>query len=111
VRGKLASYARLLEIFARDHADDMATLRKLFASGETTNAQRLVHTLKGATATLGATALSQGALDIELALRKPASPEEVEARIASVEALLTALLADIQRMTDARMAVEKLAGQ
>jgi two-component system sensor histidine kinase/response regulator len=111
VRGKLASYARLLEIFARDHADDMATLRKLFASGETTNAQRLVHTLKGAAATLGATALSQGALDIELALRKPASPEEVEARIASVEALLTALLADIQRMTDARMAAEKLAGQ
>ena len=101
VRGKLASYARLLEIFARDHRDDVAILRMHLEAGEITDAQRLVHTLKGAAATLGAMALSQRAVDLELALREQASPEDIETRIVAVEASLIPLLADIQHMADA----------
>jgi HPt (histidine-containing phosphotransfer) domain-containing protein len=91
----------LLEIFARDHADDMATLRKLFASGETTNAQRLVHTLKGVTATLGADAAHQCILELELALREQALPEDIGACIGELEASMTPLLAAMQHLSDA----------
>jgi HPt (histidine-containing phosphotransfer) domain-containing protein len=101
VRGKLASYASLLEIFARDHANDIAMLRTHLASGEIIDAQRLVHTLKGAAATLGAMALSQRVVDLEPALRGQASAEDIEAHILAVEDSLTKLLADIQHMADA----------
>jgi chemotaxis protein histidine kinase CheA len=72
-------------------------------AGEITDAQRLVHTLKGAAATLGAMELSQCAVDLELALREQGSQKDIEARIVAVEALLIPLLADIQRMADAGM--------
>ncbi len=101
VRGKLASYVRLLEIFARDHADDVRMLRTLLAGGETADAQRLAHTLKGSSATLGAMALSQCALDLELALREQRPREDIEACIGAVDALLASQLAGIQGMMDA----------
>jgi len=102
VRGKLASYARLLGIFARDHADDMAMLRKHLAAGEMADAQRLVHTLKGSSATLGATALSQCALDLELELRGQASQEDIDARIGALDTALTSMVASLQRLASSR---------
>jgi PAS domain S-box-containing protein len=102
VRGKLSSYARLLEMFARDHAEDVAMLRTHLAGGKMADAQRLSHTLKGVAATLGAMALSENAQNLEQAIREAASAEDIEARVAAVEASLTPLLADIQQIADAR---------
>ena len=103
VRGKLASYARLLEMFARDHADDVAALRAHLAGGEIADAKRLAHTLKGAAATLGAEALRQCAQDLELALRERAPQADIEACIVAVGASLSPLLAAIQLLADAGM--------
>jgi len=88
VRGKLASYARLVDMFARDHADDAAKLSAHLASGEMAGAQRLLHTLKGSSATLGAMALSQCAQDLELALQEQTSQENIKARIGAIDTSL-----------------------
>ncbi|MDP2962476.1 MAG: PAS domain S-box protein [Sulfurimicrobium sp.] len=99
VRGKLASYLHLLEMFARGHAGDMAQLRKYYEAGAMDEALRLAHTLKGSAATLGAKALSQCALDLELALRE-LETQDIEVRMMAVEAALTPLLTDIHHLAD-----------
>jgi CheY-like chemotaxis protein/HPt (histidine-containing phosphotransfer) domain-containing protein len=104
VRGKLASYTRLLEMFARDHADDVAKLRAYLASGKMEDAQRLAHTLKGVSATLGANEVRQCALDLELAIRELES-QDIEKRIDTVEASLTPILAAIQDLAGTGMPV------
>ena len=98
VRNKVEIYIRLLEIFARDNADYVATIRERLSSGEIAEAQRMAHSLKGSAATLGAMALSQCALDLEQALREQVSQESVDGCIVAVESLLAALLIDIQRV-------------
>ena len=101
VRGKLASYARLLDMFVRDHADDVVALRMCLADGEIADALRLAHTLKGVAATLGADEVRQRALELELAIREWVSEVDIVARIDAVEASLTPLLAAIQNRAGA----------
>ncbi|MDP1898498.1 MAG: Hpt domain-containing protein, partial [Sulfurimicrobium sp.] len=78
---------------------DMAQLRKYYEAGAMDEALRLAHTLKGSAATLGAKALSQCALDLELALRE-LETQDIEVRMMAVEAALTPLLTDIHHLAD-----------
>ena len=96
VRGRLSVYTRLLQLFAREHADDSALLRAHLAKGEREQAEALMHTQKGAAATLGATALARCALDLERSLKEAASPGEIEDRVKASEAALTSLLEGIR---------------
>ncbi|MDP2829054.1 MAG: PAS domain S-box protein [Sulfuricellaceae bacterium] len=105
VRGRVGFYTRLLEIFARDSADYVATIREHLAAGEIAEAQGMAHSLKGSAATLGAMALSRCALDLEQALREQAPRERIDTCMVAVEALLTALLIDIQHVAPSSGAV------
>ena len=96
LRGNQESYLRLLGIFERSHAGTVATLRGQLERGELDEAQSLLHTLKGSAATIGARALAQQALELELALRHRADQEDIAARLTTVEATLTALLAGLR---------------
>ena len=101
VRGRLVSYLRLLDLFVRSHADDVAELRRHLDSGALPAAQRVLHTLQGAAAALGAEAVRDQALEFELALRTPAPRVAVEARIVALDAALAPLLAHLSRITAA----------
>jgi PAS domain S-box-containing protein len=101
VRGRLVSYLRLLDLFVRSHADDVAELRRHLDSGALPAAQRVLHTLQGAAAALGAEAVRDQALEFELALRTSAPRVAVEARIAALDAALAPLLAHLSRITAA----------
>jgi HPt (histidine-containing phosphotransfer) domain-containing protein len=74
----------------------MAALRNHLIANEINDAQRIVHTLKGLTATLGFQELYQHAQLLELAIKTPASNAEIMAAINAVEALLTPALAAIE---------------
>jgi two-component system sensor histidine kinase/response regulator len=104
VRGNLDRYTRLLAMFAQGHANDMATLRAHWATGEIAEARRLAHTLKGVAATLGAEALRRRALELERVLRESAPAVAIEAGIGAVEAVLTPLLAAIREFSGAETA-------
>ncbi|KAB2919308.1 MAG: PAS domain S-box protein, partial [Dechloromonas sp.] len=84
VRGRVASYRRLLGRFIDSHGDDTAAIRQCLLKGEREEARRLAHSLKGAAATLGATAVQAAAAASEAAIR-------AEAGLATVEPLLDEL--------------------
>jgi len=109
LRGKLSSYRRLLNMFALNHADDVTILRQHLAAGETTDAQRVAHTLKGVAATLGCKALNQRALELEQSLRQDATPAELEGLTNALEAELTPLIAALGTIDLAGDRAESLA--
>ncbi|MGE5492340.1 MAG: PAS domain S-box protein [Actinomycetota bacterium] len=70
VRGRLPSYLRLLAKYAESHGDDAAQVRATLAAGDLPVAQRLVHSLKGASGTLGVKVVQSAAAALELAIRE-----------------------------------------
>ncbi len=85
VRGKVTTYIRLLRSYAVSPADYMVTLRQQLAKGDRLEAQRIVHSLKGAAATLGATQVQSCAADLEAALRAEKTLPELEPLITILE--------------------------
>ncbi|RIX46776.1 MAG: PAS domain S-box protein [Rhodocyclales bacterium GT-UBC] len=76
VRGRQASYLRLLGTFIHAHAGDPETIARLIAEDQASEALRAVHTLKGAAGTLGIVAIQQAAARLEVALREAATQSE-----------------------------------
>jgi HPt (histidine-containing phosphotransfer) domain-containing protein len=66
--GRVASYLRVLHMFAGNHGDDIATLRERLAGGNIAEARRLAHSLKGMAGTLGAHRLHRLAAELEQTL-------------------------------------------
>ena len=85
VRGKLATYQRLLSTFADNHVGDFPRMHELFALGELEEARRLAHSIKGAAGTLGATAVFQSAADLDHAIRQQRPAEEIARLIVDCE--------------------------
>ncbi len=73
MRGRVDAYAALLERFADHHAGDGARIRDALARGDDEDARRLVHSLKGVAASLGALDLPAAAAALEPALAQPDS--------------------------------------
>ena len=86
LRGKVASYTRLLRQYIRSHGADMAQLRACLAAGERDEARRIAHSLKGASGTLGAVAVQASAAALEQAIRDQRPDAELEALIIAVTA-------------------------
>ena len=78
VRGRMASYRRLLGKFIDSHGGDFASIRQCLASGNGDEARRLAHSLKGAAGTLGASAVHNAAAALENALRAGSEPATVD---------------------------------
>lgn len=71
VGGRSEMLLRMLRRFLDSHQGDLASLRQLLACGERDQATRLMHTLKGVSATLGVSCIQTLAADLERALRQP----------------------------------------
>ena len=72
--GNRALYVRLLKRFYREHLDVEAQLRALLVQGDMDGALRLVHSLKGVSASLGAAGVAEAAAHIEQGLRRRQQP-------------------------------------
>ena len=101
VRGKWASYERLLRLYAQTHQGDMAWLRERHAAGEVEEARRIAHSLKGAAGALGATRVQAWAAELEAAIKAGGATADishlsglVETAQAELVAALTAALSD-----------------
>ncbi len=70
VRGKLRSYHRLLNKFGQNHLDDFSLIGQRLAAGDSSEARRLAHSLKGAAALLGAITVQNAAASLEAAIRE-----------------------------------------
>ena len=97
VGGNERLYRKLLSEFARDHREAVADITGLVEADDWGGAERAAHTLKGITATLGATAASSVAGELELTLERRRSErlldllervgEELSPLIAAIDVL------------------------
>ena len=80
LNGKVDRYLTLLQHFAQAHAKDIENLTAYLSQQSLNEAQRLVHSLKGAGATLGLSEIATAAtaLDTELKQRLQESPDASE---------------------------------
>jgi HPt (histidine-containing phosphotransfer) domain-containing protein len=88
VRGKLPVYIRLLQSFVTAHSLDSVAIDQALGDNDSTLAERLAHSLKSASATLGLSVLSEAAKQFELTLRQRAPAADISCE----QALLAAQL-------------------
>jgi two-component system sensor histidine kinase/response regulator len=90
VRGRESTYYGLLATFADTHIDDMTRVRGALTTGNTTDAQRIAHSLKGVAATLGYTDIENDARALESAINNKQESEVLNKLIDQLESLLLA---------------------
>ncbi|HRI51039.1 MAG TPA: Hpt domain-containing protein [Pseudomonadota bacterium] len=96
IRGDRTLYRQLLVIFIQTYADTADKLRAVLPARRT-EAYRIVHSLKGAAATIGAEQLETVAAQLETALRGGDSP--VAALVRELERTLHAALRAAEQLT------------
>jgi PAS domain S-box-containing protein len=94
VRGQVPKYLRLMRLFAEVHGGDVERLRSALAQARKQEALRLVHSLKGAAANIGARSLAIVAGDLEAGLRQESAI--AGAAIDGLEVALGELVAQIR---------------
>ncbi len=104
--GKRSVYQRSLGSFAKDLSALPEQLASLLQQGQTTDARRLVHTVKGVAATLGLKALAKAAADAEAALL---GPHTAEAQAALTDALHQSAMSALQATTYLQEALAQIA--
>ena len=82
---------RLMQTFAGGYADAGARLRAAFAQPARSELVRLLHTLKGASGSIGATGLQAESARLETLLRGGGEPGDIEALSALLDATLATL--------------------
>ncbi len=94
-------YRRLRRNFHRDNQAFMTELRRALESGDRVLAHRMVHSLKGSSAMLGAMGLAKTAYQVEQALSErgdgKASAEDLEALAKGLEAVLAELAEEAKK--------------
>src|SRR5215813_2530139 len=104
--GNRKRYESLLSLFADSQANSVSSIRAAIASNDSATAQRLAHSLKGASANLGAAALAESAAKVEAAIQsnQPAS-DVLEALSKSLDATTAAIRSALAMDSQAPTAV------
>ncbi|MGZ5602266.1 MAG: PAS domain S-box protein [Methylobacter sp.] len=100
VNGDIAKYQSLLRIFADYHSEDMKQVQQRLADGDTKEAQRLTHGLKGVASNLGARDISDLATQLDTALRQNAPFAECTELARQCDNALTQLIQEILALPD-----------
>jgi len=95
VAGNLRLYRAMLQQYAEDQAETPAALRAALAAGDAKTAERLAHTLKGVSATLGIKPASEAAAVVEDRIRH-GKLEGIEGDLAVLEQATEAVIAGIR---------------
>ena len=93
--GKPGLYAEMLRRFVQGQSSVISDLEQAAANADRELAERLAHTLRSVAANIGAQEISAHAQALEQALRSSATPQTTAALIASLDAALQPLLAQL----------------
>jgi two-component system, sensor histidine kinase and response regulator len=100
IGGDLKQYHQMLNNFRKNHLEDALATRNAVKNGEIELALNQVHGIKGASSTIGATALSEVAKTLEEHLKEHADQSEIETSLAEYERQFANLLRAIQDVAD-----------
>ncbi len=98
VRGKLATYQRLLSSFSENHLGDFLRIRQLLGQGDVEEAHRLAHSIKGAAGTLGAMPIFYASNALDQAIRQQMPIDQLQPLIDQCEKHFKQLHQAIQRL-------------
>jgi len=93
---KWPSYLRLLRLLVDTHDNDVTVMRTHLATGDTREAMRVAHSLKGAAGTLGASGIQLLAGELEQAIRNDGPPGDIEDRLVELANDLTPLFGAVR---------------
>jgi len=96
VMGNVPLFLDLLDRFGRGQGDAPERCRAALESGDRKTAERVAHTLKGASGNIGATEVQAAAAMLEAAIAGNGPPGEIEAALAALSPVLKATLGDIE---------------
>jgi two-component system sensor histidine kinase/response regulator len=92
VRGRTASFRRLLGTFVAQHGSDDEAIATALGEQRPVDAAHLAHALKGAAGTLGLTAIHAAAAELNDELRHPGSHQEPAVLLASLSGAMQDIL-------------------
>ncbi len=94
--GNKKRYFKLLQLFYTEHKDDISLVKEALASSKLLDAQRLTHTLKGLSGTLGAEALQKTATEADAQVKEGKIDEKVMEELEKAfERVMAAIKADL----------------
>jgi PAS domain S-box-containing protein len=96
--GRLPSYRRMLAIFEQTHSGDFAKLQIELDAGNYGMAERIVHSLKSVSATLGADRLSKLAQSVERHIHELKIDAELTAEIVAMSAAFNLVCTEVAAM-------------
>ena len=94
--GKKTLYLAMLQKYVKGQKTCVQSLQEALRTPDLATAQRIAHTLKGVSATIGATAIAGYAGAIEQAIREELPPANVQLAIDALEAPLAAMMLDLE---------------
>ena len=100
VQDRVATYLRVLGLFAGNHLEDVGKLRQALARADLPEAIHLAHALKGAAGSIGAVHVQALAAAIEGALRQGV-PDTLNADVQALDEALSELAAGLGAVLDA----------
>jgi CheY-like chemotaxis protein len=108
--GSANKYLELLNIFLDSHANDIALLSKSLIDGDDVVSNRLIHTLKGTSSTLGLDKLAKMAKDLEKLLYdnhyKKTADDEIDTAMKAISLELNAISAALLNMPEIAVQTE-----
>ncbi len=110
VGGRTSSYLRLLDMYCNTHLDDLTLLRKKLADGERTEAQRIAHSLKGASGTLGIVGVQAAAAAVEGLIRNQSDMAAIEAALVQLETTQEQMIGKLRARISGATAKPAVAG-
>jgi two-component system sensor histidine kinase/response regulator len=103
--GKKPLYLAMLRRYAAGQGPVAQQVRTALDDGDRTTAERLAHTLKGVSGSVGATEIQDRAGSLEQAIKDNEPAEEVRLRLVELEMPLGSLVAELQRQLPAPLEV------
>ena len=97
-RDRPERYARLLRLYAKDHAGDMDKVRQSLQAGDREAAEQVVHSLKGVSGTLGINEVYPLVVELNTLIRSTVTVDELLAVIPAVEVALKAVCSAIDTL-------------
>jgi two-component system sensor histidine kinase/response regulator len=94
--GKKTLYLAMLQKYVKGQKACVHNLHEALRGQDQVTAQRIAHTLKGVSATIGATAIADYAGAVEQAIREELTPAQVDLAISALQAPLAALMGELE---------------
>ncbi len=94
--GKKALYVTMLQKYVAGQGSCVQSIRNALCAGDRATAQRLAHTLKGVSGTIGATQIPALADAVEHAIREGKAQVEIDGLLDQLDAPLAAMMGELQ---------------